>query len=315
MTPRSRSFSRRSSPTSFACVDLGGTRIRGAFARDPQRIERRDERETPTSGRPDIEAALAESVRAAAGAARDLEAVGVAAPGPLDHRTGVVHQAPNLTDFRDVPLAADLQRLLGVPVFVDRDTVVAALAEAMAGAAQGARDFVYVTISTGIGGAIVSHGRMVRGVTGTAGEIGHWPVDPDGPRCGCGTSGCIESIASGSAIARAFGAESAAATFTAARAGDESARAILDRAGRALGDLAVGAVNLLNPALVVVGGGVTRNEPKFVLGAMRDAVERRAFAVPARAVRIVPAALGDDVGLVGALLMARERLAGRDPLG
>lgn len=239
----------------------------------------------------------------------------MAAPGPLDHRAGVVHEAPNLTGFRNVPLAADLRRLLGVPVFVDRDTVVAAIAEALSGAARGARDFVYVTISTGIGGAIVTEGKLVRGVSGTAGEIGHWPVDPDGPRCGCGANGCIESIASGSAIARAFGAESAAAAFAASRAGDERARAILDRAKRALGDLAAGTVNLLNPALIVVGGGVTENEPEFVLGAMREAVERRAFAVPVGAVRIVPAALGNDVGLVGALLLARERLAGREPLG
>lgn len=254
-------------------------------------------------------------MRAAAREARDLVAVGVAAPGPLDHRTGVVHEAPNLSGFRDVPLAADLRRLLGVPVFVDRDTVVAAIAESLSGAARGASDFVYVTISTGIGGAIVIEGKLVRGVAGTAGEIGHWPVDLDGPRCGCGAAGCIESVASGSAIARAFGAESAGATFTAARGGDERARAVLDRAARALGDLAVGTVNLLNPALIVVGGGVAENEPEFVLGAMREAVGRRAFAVPARAVRIVPAALGDDVGLVGALLVARERLAGRDPLG
>lgn len=243
-----------------------------------------------------------------------LEAVGVAAPGPLDHRRGVVHEAPNIPGFRDVALADDLARLLGRPVFVDRDTVVAAIAEFLFGAARGARDFVYVTISTGIGGAIVVDGRMVRGASGIAGEIGHMPVDPDGPECGCGDRGHVEALASGNNIARAYGAKSAGEVFAAARAGDERARAVLARAERALGDLAVALVNVINPERIVVGGGVTENEPDFVFGAMRQAVAERAFAVAARAVRIVPAELGDDVGLVGALAMARERVAGREPL-
>lgn len=226
-----------------------------------------------------------------------------------------MHEAPNIAGFHALPLAADLRERLGVPVFLDRDTVGAAIAEATAGAARGARDFVYVTISTGIGGAIVIEGRVVRGVSGTAGEIGHWPVDPNGPRCGCGAFGCVEAMASGSAIARAFGVDSAAETFAAARAGDARARGVLERASRVLGDLAVGLVNLLNPGLIVVGGGVAEHQPDFVFAAMRRAVNERAFAVPARDVRIVPAALGDDVGLVGALILARERLAGREPLG
>lgn len=252
-------------------------------------------------------------MRAAAGA-RPLAAVGVAAPGPLDHLRGLVHEAPNLAGFRDVPLADDLRQLLGSPVFVDRDTVVAAFAEALFGAARGVRDFVYVTISTGIGGAIVVDGRVLRGVTGTAGEIGHWPIDPQGPRCGCGDVGHIEAIGSGHAIAQAYGVPSAAEVFARARSGDARAQEVVARAARALGDLAVGLVNVLNPARIVVGGGVATGEPSFVFDAMRSAVRERAFAVPGRAVEIVPAALGDEVGLVGALVLARERAAGRDPL-
>ncbi len=242
-------------------------------------------------------------------------AVGVAAPGPLDHERGVVHEAPNLAGFREVHLAEDLGRALARPVFVDRDTVVAAFGEAAYGAARGVSDFVYVTISTGIGGAIVTGGKVLRGVTGTAGEIGHWPVDPHGPRCGCGDIGHIEALASGANIARAYGVESTGEVFAAAKRGDARAREVLARARLALGDLAVGLVNVLNPARIIVGGGVTTGEPDFVFGAMRDAVRERAFAVPGRAVQIVPAALGDDVGLVGAALMARERAEGRRPLG
>jgi glucokinase len=297
----------------FAAIDLGGTRIRSAIAHEPARLERRDECDTPSGARNVIEA-LASSIRGVATDVRAITAIGVSAPGPLDHRTGLIHEAPNIPGFRDVPLGADLSRDLGRPVFVDRDTVVAAIGEALFGAAREARDFVYVTISTGIGGAIVADGRLIRGTSGTAGEIGHWPVDPDGPRCGCGANGCIESIASGSAIARAFGANGADDVFAAARRRDERAITVLRRASRALGDMAVGLVNLLNPALIVVGGGVAIGEPDFVYGAMRDAVRERAFAVPAAAVRIVPAELGDDAGLVGALAMARERVAGREPL-
>ncbi len=295
-------------------VDLGGTRIRAAFAREPDRLERRDERETPTTGRLQIEEAIARAARAVAGDAEPL-AIGVAAPGPLDHERGIVHEAPNLAGFREVHLAEDLGKALGRPVFVDRDTVVAAFGEAAYGAARGLSDFVYVTISTGIGGAIVTGGKILRGATGTAGEIGHWPVDPDGPRCGCGDVGHVEAIASGANIARAYGAGSASAVFAAAERGDARAREVLGRARRALGDLAVGLVNVLSPARLVVGGGVTTAQPDFVFGAMRDAVRERAFAVPGRAVEIVPAQLGGDVGLVGAALMARERAEGRRPLG
>lgn len=212
-------------------------------------------------------------------------------------------------------LGEDLGRALGVPVFVDRDTVVAAFAESAFGAARGVDDWVYVTISTGIGGAIVVDGKIVRGTSGTAGEIGHFQVDPNGPRCGCGANGCVEAIASGGNLAKSYGVASAADVFAASRRGEPRARALVDAARGALGALAVMLVNVLNPARIVVGGGVATGEPELVFGAMRDAIRERAFAVPGRAVEVVPAALGDDVGLVGAALLAREREAGRRPLG
>jgi glucokinase len=297
----------------YAAVDLGGTRIRSAAAHEPARFEQRDEFDTPDGPRAVIQA-MASSLRRVSADVRSIAAIGVSAPGPLDHRRGVIHEAPNIPGFEEIPLAAELSGDLGRPVFLDRDTVVAAIGEALYGAARGARDFVYVTISTGIGGAIVADGRIVRGASGTAGEVGHWPVDPDGPRCGCGANGCIEAIASGSGISRAYGARGADEVFEASRLGEARAEAVLSRASRALGDLAVGLVNLLNPAIIVVGGGVAIGQPDFVLGAMRQAVRERAFAVPAAAVRIVPAALGEDAGLVGALAMARDRVSGKEPL-
>ncbi len=270
--------------------------------------------------------ALADSARACARDAgiplHELVAVGCAAPGPLDHRTGLVHEAPNLVGFKEFPLGARLSDALdGLTVFVDRDTAMAAVAEGAIGAARGMRDWIYITVSTGLGGTIVSGGRMLRGATNTAGEIGHWPVafqlDPlrdaaaDLPRCGCGTFGCAESFAAGRNMAEAYGVADAAEVFAAAARGDERARTIVTRAERALANLAVGLVNVLNPALIVVGGSLADNQPVHVLETMRRAIAERAFRAPAAAVRVTPAALGGDVGMLGAVFAARERLSGR----
>jgi glucokinase len=233
-----------------------------------------------------------------------------------------VHEAPNLVGFEDFPLAAKLSDALdGATVFIDRDTAMAAIAEAATGAAQGVRDFVYVTVSTGLGGTIVSGGRMLRGATNTAGEIGHWPVafqlDPSRdaaaelPRCGCGSFGCAESFAAGRNMADAFGVTDTTDVFAAAARGDSRAMAIVIRAERALANLAVGLVNVLNPALIVVGGSIADNQPAHVLEPMRRAIAERAFRAPAAAVRVVPAELGGEVGMLGAVFAARERLSGR----
>jgi glucokinase len=274
-------------------------------------------RATPSTGRPaDVIEMLAVAARAALESAdrplHDVVGIGCAAPGPLDHHRGIVHVAPNIPGFERVHVADELSALLdGVPVFLDRDTVIAAIGEGMVGAARGERDYVYVTVSTGVGGAIVSGGRMLRGATNTAGELGHWPVALEGPTCGCGSFGCVESFAGGRNIAQQYGSRDAGEVFRAARAGDERARGIVSRAEAALTNLAIGLVNGLNPSVIVVGGGITEHEPQHVLEPMRRGIRERAFAVPASAVQVVPAALGPDVGMVGAVLAAQERAAGR----
>jgi glucokinase len=280
------------------------------------RIVARDERLTPRSGADDVVEAMVESARAALAAMstspRQLDGAGCSAPGPLDYQRGIVHEAPNIPRFMEVPLAERLARALEVrTLFLDRDTVMAAIGEAVAGAAKGARDFIYLTISTGIGGAIVSGGRMLRGATNTAGELGHLPVALEGPRCGCGSYGCVESLAAGRFLAEAYGVDDAASVFAAAAAGEDRARAIVARAEAALGNLAVGLANTLNPALIVVGGSIAEHEPAHTIDPMRKAIAERAFRVAANAVRVVPAALGRDVGMLGAVIYARERLAGR----
>lgn len=260
--------------------------------------------------------AIALSVRAAlADADRTLGDVAFgacSAPGPLDFRTGVVHEAPNLIGMVEYPLGDRLREALaGTAVFVDHDTALAAVGEALAGAANGVRDFVYLTVSTGIGGKIVSGGRMLRGTRGTAGELGHFPVALEGPTCGCGSFGCAESLASGGDLAKHFGVADAAEVYAAADRGVERAQQLIARAEAALGNLAVGLANALNPALIVVGGSVAEHQPEHVIEPMRRAIQARAFRVPAASVRVVPAALGSDVGLLGSVLAARERAAGR----
>jgi glucokinase len=271
---------------------------------------------TPRTGAADVIAAIAESARAALAtmgtSPHDLAGAACSAPGPLDHRRGVVHDAPNINGFANVELAAGLANALGIEaVFVDRDTVMAAIGEGVAGAAQGVADFVYVTISTGIGGALVSGGRMLRGVTNIAGEIGHLPVALDGPQCGCGSYGCVESLAAGRFLAEAYGVEDAARVYAAAASGEPRAVAILDRAEAALSNLAIILTNGLNPSLIVIGGAIAEHEPAHTLDPMRRAIATRAFRVAAEAVRIVPPGLGRDVGMLGAVISVRERLAGR----
>ena len=260
-----------------------------------------------------------ESARAALGAAgagtEDIVAAGLSAPGPLDHQTGVILTTQNIAGFVDAnfPMAARLARgLAGPPVFLDRDTVMAAIGEGTVGAAKGIRDFVYLTVSTGVGGAIVSGGRMVRGVSNTAGELGHFPVDlVGGVRCRCGGYDCVESFAAGRNIAEAYGVSDASVVYASAAAGDTRAAGIILRAEAALENLAVGIVNALNPERIVVGGSVAEHEPSHVLEPMRRAIAGRAFKVPAAAVTVVPSTLGGDVSSVGAALAARDRAAGK----
>ena len=188
---------------------------------------------------------------------------------------------------------------------------MAAIGEGTVGAAKGARDFVYLTVSTGVGGAIVSGGRMVRGATNTAGELGHFPVDiASGLRCRCGGYDCVESFAAGRNMAEAYGVGDASIVYASAAAGDTRAAGIIWRAEAALQNLAVGIVNALNPECIVVGGSVAEHEPSHVIEPMRRAVAERAFKVPAAAVRIVPSALGADVSIIGSALAARDRANG-----
>ena len=313
-------------------IDLGGTQIRAALVTPDLVVHAR--RAIPTADEHGVNsvvariAELARQVRdeAAAAGVPSPVGIGISSPGPLDPWRGVVVAPPNLAGWRDVPLAATVEDALGLRTFLERDTNVAVLAEWRYGAARGTSNAIYITVSTGVGGGVVSDGRPIIGPDGTAGEIGHMTVDVDGPECGCGGIGHVEAIASGTALARAArtlldegrapvlsslasrGEEvDAELVARAAADGDEECAALLEGAWRAVGAACASLVNLLNPEVIVIGGGIAEHHPRL-FDVAREEIARRAFDVPARRVRVVPAALGDDVSLIGGLPIVNDRL-------
>jgi len=265
-----------------------------------------------------------------------IAGIGVSSPGPVDPRTGYVVEPPNLgPHFRDVPLAPALADALGLPAFLDRDTNIAALGERAFGAAQGEDDFIYLTVSTGVGGAIVTGGELLHGPDGLAGELGHVPVSLDGPRCGCGGVGHVEAYASGAGLAKLakaavadgaspflaqraseVGADQLSAVDVSAgeRAGDPACVGLMTRARRAVAVGCVGYVNAFNPHRIVIGGSIAEAEGERLLGEVRAAIRDESFKVFARLVTVVAPALGGDVSLAGAQPLVMRRLHGAAPI-
>ena len=315
-------------------LDVGGTNIRAAVVVDDGTRVVMIKGRTPVADGPDAildacEAALRDVIiKAPDEISRVIVGIGISSPGPLDPWRGVVIGTPNMgADFIDVPIASEMENRLGLPAFLERDTNVAALGEQAFGAARGCADFIYLTVSTGVGGAIVSEGRLLHGPDGTAGELGHTPVSMDGV-CGCGATGHLEAFIGGAAMARTARAAIAegASPFLAARsalkgidaieardiaegedAGDPTCHAIFERGRRAFAVACVGFVNALNPTRIVVGGAISDAQGERLLGPARAEVAATAFRTPRDRVQIVHAELGADVGLAGGhpLVIAR----------
>ena len=306
-------------------IDVGGTKI-AAFrvARDGTILDRAT---VPTPAE-DAEATIAAMIEIAKGLlGPEVLAVGVGAAGMVDAQEGILRFAPNLA-WRELPIAERMREALGLPCQVDNDANVAAWGEYRFGAGRGYRHMLLVTVGTGIGGGIVAGRRLFRGAHGFAAEIGHIIVEPNGPLCGCGNRGCWEQMASGHAIGR-MGRElvrehprsllaklaagdpngvTGAVVTQAAKAGDEVAVGILSEVGRRLGEGIAGLVNVLDPQVVVVGGGAVD------AGDLLLAPARAAFADAVEApehrpkVPLVAAELGNDAGAVGAAALALEEL-------
>jgi len=305
-------------PDGAVAVDLGGSWIRAGVVSGEGTVREVVRAPTPPAGPEAVADAIAALVRQLGPLPPGR--VGVAVPGPLSPREGVVYEPPNLQGWRDVPLQRMLEERLGRAVVLENDANAAALGEWWKGAGAGSRHLVYVTVSTGVGGGLVLDGRLYRGASETAGEIGHVLVDPDGPVCSCGRPGHLEGVASGPAIARwvserlregqpsvLAGRESLSAreVAEAAERGDRLAQEAFQRAGRYLGLAVAGVLNLLNPEVVVIGGGVAR-AGRWLFAPLMEAARQASFQRPWRAVRILPAALADYAGLVGVARLAME---------
>jgi glucokinase len=290
----------------IAGIDLGGTQVRVALARSDGRIVGTRKARTASLGGP---AGVVDWTYAALERLRDgerLRVVGIGAPGPVDPRRGMLVNPPNLPGWHNVPLVDQLTRVLCCPVHLENDANVAALAEYHRGAGRGTRTMAYVTWSTGVGGGLVIDGKLFSGAHGSAGEIGHMVLDPDGPLDACGQRGCVEVFCGGGALQRETG-KSLAEIFDAAVAGDPEAALIVRRAATYMGHALVNLTNLFDPETIVVGGGVTRSWSQ-VEPVLRGVLHGSPFIRPARRPRLKRARLGELVGEIGAVEWARANL-------
>jgi glucokinase len=303
-----------------AGIDLGGTKIQGVVL-DGDAVVADEKQASPTTGGEAVAAAIADVI-GRMGVAVDRGGIG--APGVIDRQRGAILRAPNLSIASDVPLTRLVADAIGVPhdaVVLDNDVNVATIAELRHGAAAGSRDALCVFVGTGVGGGLVLDGELRRGPRSLTGEIGHVVVRDAGRRCGCGGLGHLEAYAGRRCLEdearrlHAGGRETAlvqiagdarmkSSVFSKAlAAGDEVARELLDEAAEALGAALASAVALVDLELIVLGGGLAGKLGEPFVAAVEDGVRRRLF-VPTLPVRVVPAALGDLGGAVGAALLA-----------
>ena len=320
-------------------VDLGGTQMRTAVLHGTDLLSRvgslTGENPTPERVIPRTMRAIEQALDQAQVSLDQIAGIGFAMPGPLNSHTGVIYSPPNLRGWDNIPLRDIFSQQFNVPVFVENDANAAALGEYIFGAGRGTKDMIYLTLSTGIGGGVIIDGKIMEGTSGMGGELGHMTVDWRGERCNCGNIGCLERIASGTAIAlraneliaRGKGADlltfalshaehasahtppdntaqspihvNARIVSLAAAAGIPTAQEIIATAAEALGVGLVNIIHIFNPEMIILGGGLTQMGP-LLLDPAKRLVQERTMLVTRAAVRIVLAQLGHDVGLVGA---------------
>jgi len=315
-------------------IDLGGTKILAAVVDEDGRIVARAKNATRPDLGPDgvierIVSTIQTAVKTADVTDSDVVAIGIGAPAPVNPNTGVLYAAPNLPGWDRVELGPRLHERMGIPVVVDNDVNVGTLGEYVLGAGQGAGDMVGIFVGTGVGGGIIIDGQLRRGFRYSAGELGHMIMVPHGPLCGCGKRGCLEALASRTAIEREVRA--AMATGRKSVVGDLLAtskknrltsgtirkaldhddalmKEVLAQAQFYLGLLVANVVNLLDPEMFVFGGGVVEALGNDFLQPIREvAVANFKQALDGEKVRIVPAELGDDAGVLGAAILASRQ--------
>ncbi len=312
-------------------VDLGGTKVAIALVDAEGHVVAAARGSTgllpdPSATVTDIVASV-RKLSAAAGKA-SIKGMGVGVAGQVDPTTGTVHTAPNL-GWKNVPLQAELEQALQMPVLVTNDVQAAVWGEWLFGAGHGFDDIVCLFVGTGIGGGVIAGGHLLVGCSGSAAEFGHTIIDRNGPPCRCGNHGCLEALAGGWAIAQrareatqadpSAGAAllalaenrredlTAALVAQAAHQGDPLARRLVAESGEALAVGVASIVNAFNPCLVILGGGVIEGLPELIQ-MVKEGVPHRALAAAVEPLRIVKAALGEHAGVIGAAALIRERL-------
>jgi len=313
-------------------VDLGGTKILSAVVTESGTIVARSKKKTrPEKPAEDILSRIAacccEAVEAAGMTLTEIEAVGVGSPGPLDPDTGCVIETPNL-NLTGAPIAPYLSKELNIPAFLDNDVNVGTLGEFVYGAGKGKSDIVGIFMGTGIGGGVIVNGQLLHGFSKNAGELGHMKLAAGGAVCGCGQRGCLEAYASKTAMIKRFqravkkkkptiltkliGDDWTKLTskvfLQAIEAKDKLVVSTVDRAAKYTG-VAVGSLlNILSPEMVIIGGGLVEALGEKVLDRIREFAKKNCFPIVYEGVEIVPAALGDDAGILGAAALAWSRL-------
>ena len=255
-----------------------------------------------------------------------IHSIGIAAAGAIDFKDGVISESPNMPGWHNIALRDIMQEKYGLNTFLVNDASAAALGEFSFGAGKGTRNMVLLTLGTGIGGGIIVNGELYTGATGSAGEIGHMTIEANGPQCTCGSTGCLEKLAAGMAIAsnaqeRARSGEktslfemaggkieniTAETVSSAARNGDTLALDVINRAAFYLGVGLANLVNIFNPEVIVIGGGMAKMGD-ILLEPARELVRVRAFSLLVQAVRIVTAELGNEAGIYGASVFALKQ--------
>jgi glucokinase len=306
-------------------IDTGGTKLLGGVVDDGLAVHARVHRLWPSTDRASVLETMIEAVEEARAAVPDVDAVGFGIPALVDRERAVSQWSTHLP-LEDVPFRDLMSERLGLPVFIDNDANLALLAEQRLGAAAGATDALMLTLGTGIGGAAFLGGRLHRGATGSAGELGHVVVDMEGPPCQgrCPNRGCLEVMASGSAIGRegataaerhpesplgqvrAHGRAVTGALVTElAHDGDPIAQEVLALVGRRLGVGLASLVNAFDPEVIVIGGGAIAAD-EMLLAPARAVLKIRALPVPGDNVRVVRAHFGEEAGMLGAALLALD---------
>ncbi|HCW03809.1 MAG TPA: glucokinase [Clostridium sp.] len=303
-------------------IDLGGTKIKGALADLEGNIISSNtvltdafKGEKAVLDR--INGVIARVLEEGGKTINEIKAIGIGSPGPLDSKKGIIITSPNLP-FRNFNIVSEVKKVYDLPVYLENDANVAAIGEYMFGAGKGKRNMIYVTVSTGVGGGAVLNGKLYKGSTSNALEIGHTTLLPDGPKCNCGNYGCLEAFSSGTAIARQArealeaGLETSLSqyekvtsyeVYVEAQKGDKVSKDILEKSFTYLGIGIANTIVSFDPEMIVIGGGVSKMG-SVMFDKINEVVKVRTLEAMADACEIVVAGLGEDAGVKGAVALA-----------